>query len=77
MLLIAHPMAVEDAPRRVFRMPPIRRKLRPGEMLVLNAAITRSLLDQLRTELEGIRHWVAEWWRVNARAIHDSGVQDH
>ena len=76
-VLVTHPMAVEDALRTAFRLPPIRRKLRPGELLVLNAAIARSLLDQLGTELGGIRDWVAEWWRVNARTIHDIGVQDH
>lgn len=75
-VLTAHPMAVEDAVRAVFDMPSIRRKLRPGERLVLNAAITRSLLNLLGAEPGEIREWVAEWWGVNRRVINDLGVQD-
>jgi hypothetical protein len=75
-VLTPYPLAVEDALRSDFDKPFIRRELRPGELLLLNAAITSWLLDQLGAELREVREWVAQWWKVNARAIHDAGVQD-
>lgn len=75
-VLAPYPLAVEDALRAVFDRPYIRRELRPGELLLLNAAITSWLLDQLGAELQEVREWVAEWWKVNARVIHGVGVQD-
>jgi hypothetical protein len=75
-LLAPYPLAVEDALRVVFDLPFIRRELKPGELLLLNVAITAWLLDQLGADLREVRAWVAEWWRVNTRAIHEAGVQD-
>lgn len=74
-VLAAHPIAVEDALRTVFRMPFIRRKLRPDELLVLDAAIAGCLLNQLGAELREVREWVAEWWKVNAEAARAAGLQ--
>lgn len=75
-VLTAHPMAVEDALRSDFDMPFTRRELMPGELLVLNAAISASLLDQLGAELPEIREWVAKWWKVNARGARAAGLHD-
>jgi hypothetical protein len=75
-VLTCHPMAVEDALRIAFGMPAIRRELAPGEMVVLLAAITGSLLTEPEAELPPIREHVGEWWSVNARQFHDHGVQD-
>ncbi len=74
-VLTVHPLAVEDALRRAFGLPFIRRQLTPGELLVLNAAISGSLLDQLGAELGAIREWVAAWWKVNVRSARDAGLQ--
>ena len=75
-VLTVHPLTVEDTLRAAFNMPFIRRKLRPGELTVLNAAIAASLLDQLGAELRAIREWVAGWWKVNGQAAMDAGLQE-
>jgi hypothetical protein len=35
-----------------------------------------ALLNQLGADVPEIHERVAQWWKVNARAIHDAGVQD-
>ena len=73
-VLTAHPKAAEDTLRTSFGLSAIRRKLSPGELLVLNAAIAGSLLTNTADEFMELREYVAEWWRVNARNV--SGMRD-
>ena len=75
-VLTAHPMAVEDTLRAAFGLPAVRRKLSPGEHVVLSAAITGSMLAEPADEMPELRAYVAEWWRVNARSFHEHGVED-
>ncbi len=73
-VLTAHPMAVEDTLRRDLGLPVIRRRLSPGELLVLNAAIAGLLITSTADEFKELREYVAEWWRVNAQNVR--GMQD-
>lgn len=75
-VLTAHPMAVEDTLRAAFGLPAVRRKLSPGEHVVLSAAITGSMLTEPADEMPELRAYVAEWWRVNAGSFHEHGVED-
>lgn len=75
-VLALYPLAVEDALRHAFRLGPVRRKLSPGELGLVNAAAVGCLLTKPEDELPEIRGYVAEWWKVNARVIHEAGVKD-
>lgn len=75
-VLTVHPTAVEDALRNAFHLNPVRRKLSPGELGLIRAAVIGCLLTKPEEELPEIRGYVAEWWKVNARMIRQAGVKD-
>ena len=76
-VLTVHTTAVEDTLRTAFGRPSIGREHSPGELVIVSAAIVGSLLTKPADEIAGMREYVAEWWRVNARNVRNSGVRDN
>jgi|HubBroStandDraft_3_1064219.scaffolds.fasta_scaffold15360_3 hypothetical protein len=73
-LVVADRSILEDTFREVFERAPLKRAIRPGDLLVLAPAALGVLYDDPAAELARMKPHLNEWWKMHADKFHREGL---
>ena len=65
---------LEDLFRKAFERPPLRKKISPGELLVLAPAALGVLYGDPDSELKAVKPRIVEWWKKYAEDFYREGL---
>ena len=65
---------LEDTFRKVFERAPLKKEIRPGDLLALARAALGILYGDPDAELSRMRPHLNRWWQTHAEKLHSQGL---